>query len=83
MVVHEGRLVAHPLVCPHKGASLANATLDGGAVVCPWHGYRFDVKTGERRDVKSPMRLASAPRVMGALSGGSARVGGALIGGAL
>jgi nitrite reductase/ring-hydroxylating ferredoxin subunit len=43
---HEGRLLAHPLVCPHRGASLDGARVEAGAVVCPWHGYRFDCESG-------------------------------------
>ena len=34
--------------CPHKGtAPLIRGTLDGAAIKCPNHGYRFDLKTGE------------------------------------
>ena len=33
--------------CPHKGASLGNGTVDGCAVTCPWHDWKFDLKTGE------------------------------------
>ena len=34
--------------CPHKGtAPLIRGTLDGKAIKCPNHGYRFDLKTGE------------------------------------
>jgi uncharacterized protein DUF5914/Rieske 2Fe-2S protein len=36
-VVHVG-----PRACPHLGADLATATLDCGALVCPWHGLRLD-----------------------------------------
>jgi nitrite reductase/ring-hydroxylating ferredoxin subunit len=43
---HAGRLVAHALACPHWGASLASARIEENAVVCPWHGYRFDLATG-------------------------------------
>jgi len=32
--------------CPHRGGSLAEGMLDNDAVVCPWHGARFDIKTG-------------------------------------
>ena len=33
--------------CPHKGtAPLIRGTLDGIAIKCPNHGYRFDLKTG-------------------------------------
>lgn len=34
--------------CPHKKtAPLIRGTLDGVAIKCPNHGYRFDLKTGE------------------------------------
>jgi nitrite reductase/ring-hydroxylating ferredoxin subunit len=34
--------------CPHKStAPLVRGTLDGLAVRCPNHGYRFDLQTGE------------------------------------
>ena len=52
----EGRMVAVFLVngeytaindfCPHMGASLATGYVEGGAVTCPWHAWRFSVKDG-------------------------------------
>jgi len=39
-------LAAHTAVCPHWGASLADAAIERGAVVCPWHGYRYDLESG-------------------------------------
>jgi nitrite reductase/ring-hydroxylating ferredoxin subunit len=33
--------------CPHNGESLSKGTVNFlGEVVCPWHGQRFDLKTG-------------------------------------
>lgn len=32
--------------CPHQGASLAEGTLHGGIVICPWHGWAFDPRDG-------------------------------------
>lgn len=32
--------------CPHRGASLGEGRLEGEEVVCPAHGWRFNVKTG-------------------------------------
>jgi nitrite reductase/ring-hydroxylating ferredoxin subunit len=59
---HEGRLLAHPLVCPHLGGPLDRAALEGGAVVCPWHGYRFDCETGRGPDGQR-CRMAVRTRV--------------------
>ncbi len=33
--------------CPHQGASLANASVEAGCVVCPRHGWRFDLESGD------------------------------------
>lgn len=33
-------------MCPHAGGPLAEGTLDGCRVTCPWHGWQFDVTTG-------------------------------------
>jgi len=32
--------------CPHAGAALADGSLEGEEVVCPLHGYKFNIKTG-------------------------------------
>lgn len=33
--------------CPHMGASLADGVVVRGRVVCHWHGWTFDLRTGE------------------------------------
>jgi nitrite reductase/ring-hydroxylating ferredoxin subunit len=37
--------------CTHRGAPLSEGECAGGEVVCPWHGARFDLASGE---VKTP-----------------------------
>jgi 3-phenylpropionate/trans-cinnamate dioxygenase ferredoxin subunit len=33
--------------CPHNGESLSKGTVNAaGEIVCPWHGYQFDLATG-------------------------------------
>jgi nitrite reductase/ring-hydroxylating ferredoxin subunit len=32
--------------CPHEGGPLADGALLADSVVCPWHGFDFDVRTG-------------------------------------
>lgn len=33
--------------CPHKGAPLSNGLLCEHVIECDWHGWQFDVRTGE------------------------------------
>ena len=42
----EGKYYAIGNVCTHVGGPLAEGTLEGYEVECPWHGSKFDVRTG-------------------------------------
>jgi len=41
-----GRFFACGACCPHEDGPLAEGWLEGDAVVCPWHGFDFDLATG-------------------------------------
>ena len=41
-----GALSARAGTCPHRGGPLGEGTIQNGALVCPWHAFRFDPKTG-------------------------------------
>jgi len=43
----DGQFYAIEDVCTHDGGELASGTLEGDAIVCPRHGARFSVRTGE------------------------------------
>jgi len=58
----DGHLVAHATDCPHMLGPLAEAAVEDGCVRCPWHGYRFDLRTGFSADGRG-LRLAPAPEV--------------------
>lgn len=32
--------------CLHRGGPLGEGDLDGYQIVCPWHGWTYDVRTG-------------------------------------
>jgi nitrite reductase (NADH) small subunit len=34
-------------VCPHRGGPLGQGMIESGKVVCPWHGWAWDTKTGQ------------------------------------
>ncbi|MCE7998623.1 MAG: Rieske 2Fe-2S domain-containing protein [Rhodobiaceae bacterium] len=41
-------LHAYSAECPHMLAPLSDVPVDNqGCITCPWHGYRFDVKSGK------------------------------------
>jgi nitrite reductase (NADH) small subunit len=44
--LRDGSLRAIDAVCPHKGGPLADGLADDRVVVCPLHGYTFDMCTG-------------------------------------
>jgi len=33
--------------CPHKGGPLQEGILKGLTIKCPWHGYEFNILSGE------------------------------------
>ncbi len=36
-------------VCPHQGGPLGKGQLEGQIVTCPWHGWQFDVRSGQHQ----------------------------------
>lgn len=34
-------------ICAHQGGPLAQGNLDKKCITCPWHGWQYDVSTGE------------------------------------
>jgi nitrite reductase (NADH) small subunit len=45
----DGAYFALDGVCPHQGGPLGKGALSGCLVTCPWHGWQFDVSTGQHR----------------------------------
>ena len=62
IVLDRGELLAHATVCPHFLGPLGDAPVEDGCVRCPWHGYRFDLRSGRNPD-EPRMRLPSPPRI--------------------
>ena len=52
----DGKYFAIGNTCTHEGGPLADGSLKGYEVECPWHGSKFDVRTGE--PTKPPARQA-------------------------
>jgi nitrite reductase (NADH) small subunit len=66
----DGRVFATEPWCPHKGGPLIDGLVAAGKVVCPLHGYTFDLATGkpahnECRAIKTyPVRLTEEDEVL-------------------
>jgi 3-phenylpropionate/trans-cinnamate dioxygenase ferredoxin component len=43
----EGNFFALENACTHEEGPLAEGDIEGNEVTCPWHGARFDIRTGE------------------------------------
>lgn len=52
----DGAFAAVGAKCTHRGAPLAEGTLDGNTVTCPWHGSQFEMPTG---------KLTRGPQIFG------------------
>jgi nitrite reductase/ring-hydroxylating ferredoxin subunit len=61
LVLHNDKLLAIEDKCSHNGESLSKGVVNYlGEVVCPWHGYRFNLKTG-RESAERSRDLATFP----------------------
>lgn len=41
-----GAISAMDNVCPHRGGPLGQGIVEEGKIICPWHAWAFDAKTG-------------------------------------
>ena len=42
-----GKFHAVDNACTHRGGPLSEGKLEGDKVICPWHGAKFNVSSGE------------------------------------
>jgi nitrite reductase (NADH) small subunit len=43
----DGVIHAMENTCLHRGGPLGEGVIEGGKVICPWHGWAWDPKTGQ------------------------------------
>jgi nitrite reductase (NADH) small subunit len=41
-----GEIYAYDGICPHSGGPLGQGALVGNVLVCPWHSWEYDCRTG-------------------------------------
>ena len=65
LVELEGELVTHSTQCAHLLGPLGECEVSKGAIICPWHGYEFDIRTGKSRRTPNgrSYRLRPAPKI--------------------
>ena len=51
-----GEFYATENFCPHKGAPLTEGTMCGHIIECGWHGWQFDVRSGECLTVRETIK---------------------------
>lgn len=56
----DGKLYCVDGTCPHAGGPLGQGNLHGNYIVCPWHGWGFDCRTGLNDDDED-MTVATFP----------------------
>ncbi len=44
---NNGQIAVLDNVCPHQEGPLGQGFIENGRVVCPWHAWAFDLRTGE------------------------------------
>jgi nitrite reductase (NADH) small subunit len=42
----DGKLFCLDGTCPHAGGPLGQGVLHGNRIMCPWHAWEFDCRTG-------------------------------------
>lgn len=61
----EGSFYVLDGVCPHQGGPLGKGVLSGCVVTCPWHGWQFDVTSGQHQFAPNVRQPCYAARVEG------------------
>ena len=62
----DGDFYALDGVCPHQGGPLGKGALSGCIVTCPWHGWQFDVRSGQHQASASLQHTTFPVKVEGA-----------------
>jgi len=55
-----GKFYVMDNTCLHRGGPIGKGKLNGGIVTCPWHGWQYDITTGECKTTQG-MKLKTYP----------------------
>jgi nitrite reductase/ring-hydroxylating ferredoxin subunit len=56
----DGDLHALDGICPHAGGPLGQGALHGTTLVCPWHAWEYDCRTGAN-DLDPDLKVETFP----------------------
>lgn len=56
----DGGLCAVANRCPHRQGPLAEGVIDDRQVICPYHGHKFDMRTGSGSEAGESVRAYKA-----------------------
>ncbi|MEX0775356.1 MAG: Rieske (2Fe-2S) protein [Phycisphaeraceae bacterium] len=56
-----GTIVAIENICPHAGMPIGEGELSGKVLTCPFHGYAYNVETGQNVDYPEDVQLRRLP----------------------
>jgi nitrite reductase (NADH) small subunit len=59
----DGKIYCLEGTCPHEGGPLGQGNLHGNYLVCPWHGWEYDCRTG-LNDSEEDVKLEIFPVVV-------------------
>lgn len=58
-----GKFYATQQACLHRNGPLAEGEINGCSVTCPWHGWEYDIPTGEHRSNRAAKLATYAVQV--------------------
>jgi len=61
----EDEVIAMDGMCPHQGGPLASGEIRGNVLSCPWHGWQFDLKSGQCLTARSVRQARYPVRIEG------------------
>ena len=50
IILHNGKVNALDEKCTHEHGPLAEGSINGNELVCPWHSGAFDIETGKANE---------------------------------
>lgn len=60
----DGNYYAMDNICTHAGADLHEGELNNNELICPWHGAKWDIKTGNLISFPQKLRPLQSHKIL-------------------